>query len=231
MYLNPKTAIKEGWVKFPEWMDEEFRLKCIQPNAIDITLDRLFALNPHSNFVLSEDDKRMRESYEIKPISSYSYVVKEDGIKLLESSFAIPPGVSDVMSDFRVTVPEGVAAFIIVRSTLNRNGLFITSGLYDSGYNGNAGFALHNRGPVAHIAPHTRVAQLVFVKSEDSGILYAGGYNHDEGTHWSELGSEEVIEEVIEQEVVEEVTIVEDVQQPELVKITPRTNPKTKSKK
>lgn len=217
MYLNPKTAINEGWVKFPEWMEEEFQLKCVQPNAIDITLDRAFALAPHSNFVLSEDDKRMRESYEIKPISSYSYAAYQKSLQSLEASFAIPPGVVDGMSDFRVNVPEGVAAFIIVRSTLNRNGLFITSGLFDSGYNGNAGFALHNRGPVAYIAPHTRVAQLVFVKSEDSGILYAGGYNHTEGTHWSESDSEEAI--------------VEEVQQPELVKITPKTNPKTKSKK
>ena len=46
------------------------------------------------------------------------------------------------MSDFFVTVPAGLAAFLIVRSTLNRNGIFITSGLYDQGFSNNIGFVM-----------------------------------------------------------------------------------------
>ena len=43
-----------------------------------------------------------------------------------------------------VSIEEGYAGFVITRSTLNRNGVFITSGLYDSGYHG-AGYAQKNK--------------------------------------------------------------------------------------
>jgi deoxycytidine triphosphate deaminase len=80
---------------------------------------------------------------------------------------------------------------LVVRSTLNRNGLFITSGLYDSFFKGNAGFCLHNRSPgVARIAPHTRVGQIMFVKSEFSGVQYSGTYNTKQGQHWADTKGE-----------------------------------------
>ncbi len=28
MYINPKQALAEGWIKFPDWMDEDSRAKC-----------------------------------------------------------------------------------------------------------------------------------------------------------------------------------------------------------
>lgn len=178
MYINPHKAIQEGWVKFPEWMDEEFRQKCIQPNAIDITLDRVFDLKTTTSLVLTEDTKTMRETQEIFPTAH------RNGI---DNLFAIPTGCIDIMSDFHVTVPAGIAAFLIVRSTLNRNGLFVTSGLYDQGFDNYVGFVLRNEGPIAFIAPHTRVAQLVFVAAEDSGKLYDGDYNKSVGDHWSDI--------------------------------------------
>ena len=94
--------------------------------------------------------------------------------------------VYDGMSDIYVELPEGVAAMLIIRSTFNRNGLFLTSGLYDSGYKGHLGFALHNRADAqARVAPGTRVGQVIFVSSDSAG-MYAGGWNHDQGTHHSD---------------------------------------------
>jgi deoxycytidine triphosphate deaminase len=89
------------------------------------------------------------------------------------------------MSDVYVEVPAGVAAKLIIRSTLNRNGIFLTSGLYDAGFKGNLGFVLHNRAGEAYLAPGTRVGQIEFYKSDSEG-LYLGGYNTKEGQHWSE---------------------------------------------
>ncbi len=180
MFVNPNTVVKEGWIKFPDWMVEEDRLKCIQPNAIDITIDKAFTCMTKDSlgakpsfFVLSETYKLMRSSIEIDPTDT-------DGYLKLDS------GTTDILSDFYVNIPTGIAAYLIVRSTLNRNGLFVTSGLYDSGFQGHIGFAIHNDGPTAFIAPNTRVAQIIFVKAEDSGILYSGGYNHQQGTHWKD---------------------------------------------
>lgn len=170
MFVNPNTVVNEGWIKFPDWMVEEDRLKCIQPNAIDFTLDKVFNYKDDSSFVLSEELRVMRPQHEMLPDQSEYFGINN---------------VSDIMSDFYITVPTGYAAYLIVRSTLNRNGLYITSGLYDQGFSNYIGCILHNRGPIAYIAPHTRIGQVIFVKSEDSGMLYSGIYNTNVGQHWS----------------------------------------------
>lgn len=187
MFINPKHAIQEGWVTFPEWMSEDFKQKCIQPNAIDFTIDRLFTVDSASRFVISESYKSMRSNEEVKTGTYYTadWPEGENGGEVqyweLHDKWCY-----DAMSDFYVNVPEGVAAYLITRSTFNRNGLFIQSGLYDSGFKGNCGFVIYNMCGVTAIAPHTRIGQLIFVKSEDSGKMYAGGYNTEAGQHWSQ---------------------------------------------
>lgn len=175
MFISPKTAIAEGWVKFPEWMSEEFQQKCVQPNALDVTCDRAFIqdVNDCTGFELSENGKVMIPQRELTPP---------------DDVFVIPPGgFVDIMSDFFVTVPAGAVASFIVRSTLNRNGLFITNGLYDQGFSNLAGMVLHNRSPLpARIRRHTRICQLYFITSEDSGIMYDGAYNANKGQHWTQ---------------------------------------------
>lgn len=184
MLISPITAIENGWVTHPRLTTLfEFReAACISPNALDFTADRMFSYGGKeadpNEFILSETVKKMRISTELTPVElehSGSHYWKLDG----NSCF-------DVMSDFYVDIPRGVAALVIVRSTLNRNGLFITSGLYDQGFRGNLGMVLHNRGSTAYIAPHTRIGQLLFVKSENSNMMYAGGYNTEAGIHWTE---------------------------------------------
>lgn len=169
MFINPKHAIQEGWVTFPEWMSEDFKQKCIQPNALDFTVDSVYFIGD-DEFKISEEGKHMRT---------------QSKMETFEGNFLLSKGCYDAMSDFYVNVPEGVAAHLITRSTFNRNGLFIQSGLYDSGFKGNCGFVIYNMGGSATIAPHTRIGQLIFTTSEDSGKLYAGGYNTEAGQHWT----------------------------------------------
>ena len=92
----------------------------------------------------------------------------------------------DGTSNIYLNLPENVAAQTIIRSTFNRNGIFLTSGLYDSGYKGHIGFALHNVAGYTKIEQGTRIGQIIFVRSESAGI-YAGGYNHTEGTHYTKV--------------------------------------------
>lgn len=169
MFVNPKEVIENGWVKFPEWMNDEFKQKCIQPNALDFTIDMVFDHVDDESFMLSEELKVMRNQTKQQPVDGY---------------FEIDT-MADIMSDFFISVPAGYAAYLIVRSTLNRNGLFITSGLYDQGFSNYIGCILHNRGPVAYIAPNTRIGQIIFVKTDDSGIMYNGIYNTNNGEHWT----------------------------------------------
>lgn len=177
MLINPKEAIEKGWIKGLVDLKKQ-----IQPNAIDFTLDKLFSVDKNTPFFLSEANKSMRKFKEIAAtefaVPGYS-MIKELAWELA------PNTIYDGTSDVYVEVPEGVAVKLIIRSTLNRNGIFLTSGLYDSGFKGNVGFMLHNRSGYAYIAPGTRVGQIEFYKSDSAG-LYAGGYNTKEGEHFTE---------------------------------------------
>jgi deoxycytidine triphosphate deaminase len=171
MFINPKLAIAEGWIT--GIADEE---KQVQPNAIDFTLDRLFSIHDNT-FHISEGGKKMRGGEEVYPILD-----RRENVEFWRLN---AHSVYDGMSNIYVKVPEGVAAMLIIRSTFNRNGIFLTSGLYDSGFEGHIGFAIHNRSTSAFIAPGTRIGQIIFIPSDSAG-LYAGGWNHEEGTHHSD---------------------------------------------
>ncbi len=175
MYIDPRTAISKGWITGiinPE--------KQVQPNAIDFTLDKLFKINDWNTFEISESGKQMRGGDEAIAIPD-----RDDNWFWELDANSVYDGMSDIMVD----LPEGVACELIIRSTLNRNGLFLTSGLYDSGFKGHIGFAIHNRSGLARIGTHTRIGQIKFVAAETSG-MYAGGYNHTHGNYQQYDGSE-----------------------------------------
>lgn len=125
----------------------------IQPNACDLKLDRVFAFNKGS-FSISETAKTTIEKTEIFPDTK--------GMFRLE-----PKTVYEVQFEGTIKIGDDEAGWVITRSTLNRNGLFFTSGLYDSGYNGAMAGALHNNtGSYAFIAKGTRVAQFLLFKAQ-----------------------------------------------------------------
>ena len=88
-----------------------------QPNAVDLRVKKIFEINKKSPFIISEEDKTHRGSTEVQPDE--------------EGWFNLERGTYEIIMENIVSVGEGYAGFVITRSTLNRNGLFITSGLYD----------------------------------------------------------------------------------------------------
>lgn len=174
MLINPRYAIEQGWIKFPENMSEEFQNKCVQPNAIDFTLDKLFEVSNERIARITEDksEKTMQRLIEVE--EDRKGLVRMDQFKLY-----------DGMSNFYVDVPEGVACDLIIRSSFNRVGLQLGNGLYDTGFRGNIGFTLFNRGGTVETRLGTRIAQIQFIESQSQG-KYAGGYNTDNGQHWAD---------------------------------------------
>lgn len=166
--INPKVALEKGWisgVKDPS--------KQVQPNAIDFTLDKAFKILNPLQFSISESSKQMKGSEAYEPVA---YNVAEKFWTIVEG------GMLDGLSDVYCNLPEGVCAQLVIRSTLARNGIMLASGLYDSGFKGHIGFVLHNRAVTpAHIAQGTRVGQIILFQADSAG-LYAGGYNHGQGT-------------------------------------------------
>lgn len=170
MFIDPRTAIKEGWVT--GIVDEE---KQVQPNAIDYTLDKAFGINDMNPFYLSETKKVMKGSHPIDP-QPINNTGDEWGWTIRGKSML------DGLSDMYVELPEGVAAILVPRSTLVRNGLFTQNGLYDSGFKGHIGTVVHNRSHFeATLGQGVRIGQIVFVEAQTAG-MYAGGYNHDKDT-------------------------------------------------
>ena len=168
MFINPQTAKSEGWItgiRDPE--------KQVQPNAIDFTLDLAFSIAVSNAFVISESGKVMRGGAPYAPVEDRSSGMEFWNFK--ENTMW------DCLSDMYVTLPDGVACMLVARSTFTRNGLFLTSGLYDSGFEGHIGFVLHNPAGLAKVGVGTRCGQIIFVESKNAG-QYAGGYNHEEGT-------------------------------------------------
>jgi deoxycytidine triphosphate deaminase len=173
MFVSPKTAIESGWVKGWDSIDWN---KYIQPNALDFSIDHLRIVTPTDPALVSETNKIMRSTSKIVPTTS----------KLIdELTWKINHNVVyDGMSRFYVDIPDGVAAYLITRSTFARNGVFIQSGLYDAKFRGNIGFTVYPIGGSMEIVPGTRIGQLIFVKSDSEGG-YAGQYNTENGQHWT----------------------------------------------
>ena len=139
-----------------------------QSNACDLRLDRVYKIK-EDVFEISNDTKKHRGTeYEIQP--------DRHGVFFLE------PGHYEVVMENIIQVGESEAGWVITRSTLNRNGLFLTSGLYDSGYHGVMAGVLHVTIGAARIKKGTRIGQYL---SFDAEMLkaydgdYGVGKEHD----------------------------------------------------
>ena len=135
----------------------------VQPNAVDLRLGKVFRILPNV-CTLSETQKGHRGSVELQP--------DDQGFWHLE------PGTYEVVMENIIEVGEGEAGWVITRSTLNRNGVFITSGLYDSMYHGTMAGAMHVTTGPFRVKRGTRVGQFLLFKAE---MLHAynGSYGFD----------------------------------------------------
>ena len=131
-----------------------------QPNAVDLRLGKVYKIN-NEVFEVSNDHKKHRGSEEVFP----------DG----DGYYNLQPGSYEVVMENIIHVGDGEAGWVITRSTLNRNGCYITSGLYDSGYHGVMAGVLHVTTGPARIKQGTRIGQYL---SFDAVMLraYDGDY-------------------------------------------------------
>lgn len=136
----------------------------VQPNAVDLRLGKVFKISSENIFEISNEHKKHRGGYEVAP--------DQDGFFFLE------PGQYEVVMENIIRVGEGEAGWVITRSTLNRNGCFLTSGLYDSGYHGAMAGVLHITAGPAKIKKGTRIGQYLSFNAE-ALHQYNGSYGLD----------------------------------------------------
>lgn len=134
-----------------------------QPNAVDLRLDKVFRIHS-SDFVISNESKTHRLTTVIQPDE--------------EDWYHLDVGTYEVVMENIISIGPGEAGWVITRSTLNRNGVFLTSGLYDTGYHGVMAGCMHVEvGPV-HIKKGTRIGQYLSFDAE-SLSFYSGSYGLD----------------------------------------------------
>ena len=136
----------------------------IQPNAIDLRLGKVFIIRPNT-FILSEEEKIHRGSVELRPDAN--------------GWFTLVEGHYEVVMENIITVGENEAGWVITRSTLNRNGVFLTSGLYDTGYTGIMAGVMHVTCGPMRIQRGTRIGQYL---SFDAEALHAYNGSYGLGT-------------------------------------------------
>jgi deoxycytidine triphosphate deaminase len=143
------------------------RKEDIQPNAVDLRVDKIFLLKK-GVFSIDEEQKVHRGSDELHPDT--------------QGYWSLKPGTYEIIMENQVKIPSGYAGWVITRSTLNRNGLWLSSGLYDSGYEGVMAGALHVEHGLARIQKGTRVGQFIMFEAENISMYegdYGTGSDHD----------------------------------------------------
>lgn len=133
----------------------------VQPNAVDIRLAKVYRIK-HHQFMLSENNEKVHRGTE--------ELVPDDN-----RMFHLYNGTYEVVMDNIVSVGPNEAGWVITRSTLNRNGIFLTSGLYDSGYHGVMAAAMHVNCGEAQIEVGARIGQFILFDSP-SMMQYTGSY-------------------------------------------------------
>jgi len=116
-----------------------------QPNAVDLRVDKVYNIS-NTLFILDDGRKEHRNKQEIYP--------NDEGYFVLE-----PDNHYEIVFANEIKVAEDEAGWVVTRSTLNRNGLFLTSGLYDSGYHGKMAGVLHVMFGWANIKKGKRLGQ------------------------------------------------------------------------
>ncbi|KKL65795.1 hypothetical protein LCGC14_2151400 [marine sediment metagenome] len=143
----------------------------IQQSGIDLSLKELSYLHPDMTTAIGEIGVKECHSMPIYP-RRYPR----------ELWFFLGPGCYDFTCNEYVKVPKNAVAMLIQRSSLNRCGAYITSGLYDNGFENYVGGVLHVARSL-RIQKNTRICQIVFFETRHEA-QYKGKYqSHVEFTN------------------------------------------------
>lgn len=142
------------------------RAEQVQPNAVDLTIDKVWALEK-GVFMLAGDSKHSLPRRAVNPI-----VRQTDGNEV----FRLKSGMYIIVFEQTVQIGPAEAGIVVGRSTLMRNGVWLESALYDSGYRGHMHAGLMVAPSIEFIFPRgERLAQFVCMEAEALS-QYAGTY-------------------------------------------------------
>lgn len=75
----------------------------------------------------------------------------------------------NVLLNEKIKLPSDMYATLQQRSSYSRKGVFVTSGVYDPGYEGSLGCTIYNFGEEITIPKDTRILQVLVFKADSTG--------------------------------------------------------------
>ena len=104
--------------------------------------------------------------------------IQQNGIDIrVEKGFTLQPkSFKNILCIESIFVPDNMMAIFHVRSSYSRKGVFLTSGVWDSGFQGRLGCSMYNMAGTSITIPDgERIGQVYFIYA-DSASLYNGQY-------------------------------------------------------
>lgn len=139
-----------------------------QPNGIDIRINKLYGLRDTDHAALLSQIRSIPTPYLVDPWSHH---------KLWgQNVYELTPGVWEFETELKVKVPDNFIGIIHQRSTLSRAGVIVTSGIYDSGYEGLIAGQIHTPRQL-FLEKGVRIAQFILLPATSRG-RYSGVYQN-----------------------------------------------------
>jgi len=138
----------------------------IQPNGIDLTLDKIHTFNGIGKIDFSNEKRQLPQKCHL-PFNNDGYIV-------------LTPGVYGVSFKEIVNLPDNIMALGRPRSSLIRMGASVTTAVWDAGYQGRSEAmlsVLHHEGIT--IFEKARLLQLVFFRLTGKTDAYDGIYQRE----------------------------------------------------
>lgn len=136
-------------------------------NGVDIAISKLYLVSDVCPSRVNDSTRRFPNRTEVLPI---------------EGEFIVYPGKwYEWTSEVHISVPKDVAGVMVARSSLLRVGIFVTSGLWDSGFSGTLGGFLQVNASIVALGCKERVGQLIMMEAP-SYQLYSGIYQGTDST-------------------------------------------------
>lgn len=129
----------------------------VQPNGVDLSIGKLERVNGTPE--VTEGDYYKGNRQQMQPRSNGNYVVgKEPYI---------------ITYDEKIRIPADCVGYVFPRSRLARCGAFLTTALWDAGYEGKGeGLLMSMTG--MEIEHGMNIAQIVFFDAQEADELYSG---------------------------------------------------------
>lgn len=133
----------------------------VQPNAVDLRVAKVykFGSEERNRFSLTEN---LRVHADRWPVDKMPL----EGWGLPTLGWYLKPGFYIIEMSNRIDVAPDEAGWVISRSSLVRNGIYLVSGLYDSGYSGSMTCGMHVTAVPFLLEDNARVGQYLSFKAE-----------------------------------------------------------------